>query len=127
MKTSKEVSEKAREHKVVVCPACKDIRWWCRGCGRDVKISGMMKMGVSESDAESIARVQFAGCDTPLVPCFICNRNGENPIGTACLATSATCCDFWLHNNVELSDATKFGLVKAERKQKQSNRMRKRY
>lgn len=104
MKTSKEVSEKAREHKVVVCPACNDIRWWCRGCGSDAKISGMMEMGVSKSVAKSIVNVQFAGCDAPLVPCFICNRNGEKPIGNDSPEDFDICCDFWLHNNVELSD-----------------------
>ncbi len=29
------------------------------------------------SDAEEIRNYQFAGCDQPMVPCFLCNRDGQ--------------------------------------------------
>jgi hypothetical protein len=57
------------------CKACGNGGWWCRGCGSSYKIEAMEEAGIS--DAQEIRDYQFAGCDQPMVPCFLCNRDGK--------------------------------------------------
>ena len=58
------------------CTGCNK-GWWCRGCGGWIKVKELINSGMAE-EADEIYRAQFAGCDAPLVPCYICNREGEN-------------------------------------------------
>ena len=76
------------------CLACNDNLWWCRGCGGARKIKGMVDSGMSQRLAEAIYNVQFAGCDKPCVPCFVCNRNGQREPKYA-LEHDDKICNFW--------------------------------
>lgn len=60
------------------CKACGN-GWWCRGCGGGTKICALEEAGFSSSQANFVYRIQFGGCDLPLVPCFLCNLSGNNP------------------------------------------------
>jgi hypothetical protein len=62
-------------HSIHKCKACGNTGWWCRGCGSSYKIDAMEEAGIS--DADEIRNYQFAGCDQPMVPCFLCNRDGQ--------------------------------------------------
>ncbi len=57
------------------CKACGNSGWWCRGCGSYLKIDAMKEAGIQ--NANEIRDYQFAGCEEPLVPCFLCNKNGQ--------------------------------------------------
>ncbi len=59
------------------CKACGNSGWWCRGCGSSNKLDAMNDAGIQNAD--EIRNYQFAGCDEPLVPCFLCNKNGDRP------------------------------------------------
>jgi hypothetical protein len=59
------------------CKACGNSGWWCRGCGSSYKIDAMEEAGIENAD--EIRDYQFAGCDQPLIPCFLCNKNGQRP------------------------------------------------
>jgi hypothetical protein len=60
-----------------MCRACGDMGWWCRGCGGGDKIDGMIAVGITNDEADDIYHEQFAGCDKPFVPCYVCNRLGH--------------------------------------------------
>ena len=64
---------------MINCNACKNIRWWCRGCNDDVKLSEMIKSGMTSAEVQYIYSLQLANCNTPFVPCYLCNRYGKIP------------------------------------------------
>jgi len=62
----------------ILCTACGDLGYWCRGCGGMLKIDALLASGFTEEEAEQIHKYQFAGCDEPYVPCYLCNRSGSH-------------------------------------------------
>jgi len=62
----------------ILCTACGDHGFWCRGCGGMLKIDALLASGFTEEEAEQIRNYQFAGCEEPYVPCYICNRSGSH-------------------------------------------------
>ena len=71
--------KKTSEGTLVPCEACGSEGWWCRGCGGSYKKDGMIRAGLTENEVDSIYQMQFAGCQNPLVPCYVCNRTGRKP------------------------------------------------
>lgn len=63
---------------VYKCNACYDQKWWCKGCGTYLKESSLLESGYSEKQAHFIVSMQQGDC-TDLVPCFLCNRTGNDP------------------------------------------------
>ncbi len=59
------------------CKACGNSGWWCRGCGGSFKLDAMEEAGIENAD--EIRDYQFAGCEEPMVPCFLCNKSGTKP------------------------------------------------
>ncbi len=62
----------------ILCTACGDLGYWCRGCGGMLKIDALLASGFTEEEAEQIRNYQFAGCEEPYVPCYLCNRTGSH-------------------------------------------------
>jgi hypothetical protein len=51
----------------------------CRGCGGYEYIQILKeKLNISQKEAENIRNYYFGGCELPLVPCYICNREWNN-------------------------------------------------
>lgn len=58
------------------CDSCRE-GWWCGGCGKYEKIMALKeKAGLSQVQADSIYRRQLGKCAGPLVPCYVCNKDG---------------------------------------------------
>jgi hypothetical protein len=72
------------------CKACGNTGWWCRGCGGYDKQQTMEDVGILNS--HEVYKYQFAGCDQPLVPCFVCNREGDRYPDDDCLEIDP---EFW--------------------------------
>jgi hypothetical protein len=62
----------------ILCTACGDLGYWCRGCGGMLKIDALLASGFTEEEAEQIHKYQIAGCEEPYVPCYLCNRSGSH-------------------------------------------------
>jgi len=43
-----------------------------------LKIDALLASGFTEEETEQIHKYQFAGCDEPYVPCYLCNRSGSH-------------------------------------------------
>ena len=65
---------------VAVCEACNGKGWWCRCCGGLFKRAGLKTILTDPREIDSIIEIQFGGGDEPLVPCYVCNRNGRKPL-----------------------------------------------
>jgi hypothetical protein len=65
---------------VIRCRACLDTNWWCRGCADNDKKTALIKSGLGQKEANKIFKTQFGSCSRTLIPCYICNRNGENRV-----------------------------------------------
>lgn len=75
------------------CVSCGTLRgWWCRGCGTDSKKIGIRELGFDEEVVEDIIDKHFGGCNLPMVPCYVCNRDGAIPHDDKRFETDS---DFW--------------------------------
>lgn len=63
------------------CIACEDSHWWCRGCDGSDKMEALQQKFPLDFCNE-IYHYQFDSCDTPLIPCFLCNRDGSLPLNS---------------------------------------------
>lgn len=60
------------------CIACSNTPgWWCRGCDLDNKFKGFASMGISDEVIRSFLHALFRPCDSPMIPCYLCNQDGS--------------------------------------------------
>lgn len=68
------------ENKRHECCSCNDKSWWCRGCGFYRKTKGLCeKLGMKHQEATVLLEDSFSKCGSPLVPCYVCNKDGKKP------------------------------------------------
>ena len=58
------------------CKGC-DKGWWCGGCGDTAKRDALNHHGFSKEQIKFLCEKHRGKCTDPLVPCFICNRDGD--------------------------------------------------